>query len=190
MKKSILIFLFLAFLSSAFAQSSKVIKNENRDWVFDTSFPELMDNGIDEEIQIFNNSCEPLLYVTCKIVINGKEHKMRTISKLEPGDTEEFDGYEDEEIGEEIPKFFGADGRFSRKNTNKIRFIISFKDHKNDVVISKVLMNDSHLIFTVDDSPDRNVKSEQDALEDAGAQVVTIDGKKFLLYGGKAYPVE
>lgn len=190
MKKSIFTFLFLSFIATTFAQSPKITENEKHEWIFDTSFPELMRKGIDEEIKIQNNSSVNLNHVTCTVVINGKEHKMQTIQKIKSGEKEEFDGYEDDEMQDEFPHYFGEAGRFTRRNTNDIRFIINFKEHRNDVIISDVYMNDSHLLFIIEDSPNRHIKTEEESLEETGAQVIIVDGKKFLLYGGKAYPVE
>ena len=189
MKKSSLLLLLLAFTVASFAQSPKITESENHDWIFDTSFPELMAKGIDEEIQIQNNSSVNLNHVTCTVVINGKEHKMQTIQKIKSGEKEEFDGYEDDEMQDEFPHYFGEAGRFTRKNTNNIRFIINFKEHRNDVIISDVYMNDRHLLFIIEDSPNRHIKSEEESLEGTGAQVIIVEGKKYLLYGGVAYPV-
>ena len=187
--KQILIPLFLSFTFFAFAQPPRITESENRDWIFDTSFPELMAKGIDEEIQIQNNSSVNLNHVTCTVVINGKEHKMQTIKKIESGEKEEFDGYEDDEMQDEFPHYFGEAGKFTRKNRNSIRFIINFKEHRNDVIISDVYMSDSHLLFIIEDSPNRHIKSEEESLEGTGAQVIIVEGKKYLLYGGVAYPV-
>ena len=50
-------------------------------------------------------------------------------------------------------------------------------------------MNDGHLLFIIEDSPNRHIKSEEESLEGTGAQVIIVEGKKYLLYGGVAYPV-
>lgn len=96
MKKLSFLSLLLVLTVTAFAQSPKITESENHDWIFDTSFPELIRKGIDEEIKIQNNSSVNLNHVTCTVVINGKEHKMQTITKIESGEKEEFDGYEDD----------------------------------------------------------------------------------------------
>lgn len=189
MKKQILIQVLLFVTLTAFAQPPRITETENHEWIFDTSFPELMAKGIDEEIQIQNNSSVNLNHVTCTVVINGKEHKMQTIQKIKSGEKEEFDGYEDDEMQDEFPHYFGEDGRFTRRNTNDIRFIINFKEHRNDVIISDVYMNDRHLLFIIEDSPKRHIKTEEESLEETGAQVIIVEGKKYLLYGGVAYPV-
>ena len=189
MKKLSFLSLLLVLTVTAFAQSPKITESENHDWIFDTSFPELIRKGIDEEIKIQNNSSVNLNHVTCTVVINGKEHKMQTITEIESGEKEEFDGYEDDEMKDEFPHYFGEVGRFTKKNRNEIRFIINFKEHRNDVIISDVYMNDGHLLFIIEDSPNRHIKSEEESLEGTGAQVIIVEGKKYLLYGGVAYPV-
>ena len=189
MKRKIFFVLFLLFCVNIFAQEYKVEKNEDGDWIFNTTFQVLYNKKIWEEIQIQNNSTQNLNHITCSVIIKNKEHKMKTISSIKSGNKEEFEGYEDDEMKDEFPHYFGSDGKFTFNNYNKITFKINFKEHRDDVIISAVYMNDKHLLFIVEDSPNSHVETEKEALERTGAQTIIIDGKKYLLYDGVAYPV-
>lgn len=148
-----------------------------------------MKNKTWEEIQIQNNSTQNLNHITCTVIINGKEHKMKTISQIKVGDKEEFEGYEDNEMKDEFPHYFGNVGKFTSTNYNTITFIINFQEHRDDVIISDIYMNDNNLVFIVEDDPNHKVETEKEALERTGAQTIIIEGKKYLLYDGVAYPV-
>lgn len=189
MKKYVffLIFLFISF--NCFSQSLQFTKDENNDWVVKTTFQKLIKTKTWEEIQIQNNSTQNLNHVTCSIIINNKEHKMKTISQIKSGDKEEFEGYEDDEMKDELPHYFGKDGKFTTSNYNTITFIINFKEHRDEVIISDVYMNDKKLLFIVEDDPDHKVETEKEALERTGAQTIIIEGKKYLLYEGVVYPI-
>ena len=189
MKRYIPTIMFV-FLMSLFcyAQDNKVEKIGDN-WVYETSFQELMKKKITEEIQIQNNATVNLNHVSLTVRINGKEHKMQTIPGIKSGSKEEFDGYEDDEMHDEFPHYFGKDGKFSKKNKNKITFIVDFKEHREDVIISDVYMTDENLLFIVEDNPHKKIKSEEESLQEAGAKTIILEGKKYLLFEGQAYPV-
>ncbi len=174
---------------NCFAQSLQLIKNENNDWVLKTTFQKLIKTKTWEEIQIQNNSTQNLNHVTCSITINNKEHKMKTISQIKSGDKKEFEGYEDDEMKDEFPHYFGKDGKFTGSNYNTITFTINFKEHKDEVIISDIYMNDKKLLFIVEDDPNHKIETEKEALERTGAETIIIEGKKYLLYEGVVYPM-
>ena len=129
-------------------------KNESNEWIFETSFPELVKNKINGEIRIQNNSTSILSRVSCTVIINENEHKMQSIAKIKLGEREEFEGYEDDEMKDEFPFYFGKDGKFNKSNQNRIVFKIKFPDNLDDVAISAALANDKSLLFIIEDSSD------------------------------------
>ena len=181
MKKTIFIFCLLFLIcSNIFSQEYKVEKNDNNDWIFNTSFQLLYKKKVWEEIQIQNNSTKNLNHIICSVQIKNKEHKMKPISSIKSGDKEEFEGYEDDEMKDEFPYYFGADGKFTFNNTNKITFKINFKENYDDIIISTVYMNNQHLLFIIEDAPDINVETEHKSLESVESQIIIIDGQKYF----------
>lgn len=189
MKKYITTIIFVFSMALfCYAQNNKV-KRIGDNWFYETSFQELMKKKITEEIQIQNNATINLNHVTLTVRINDKEHKMQTIPKIKSGSKEEFDGYEDDEMHDEFPHYFGKDGTFSKSNMNKITFTVDFKEHREDIIISDVYMTDGNLLFIVEDNPDKKIKSEDEFLKETGAKVIILEGRKYLLFEGQAYPV-
>ena len=191
----ITVLLEFGFICGAYAQHLKIEdrikKNENGDFCFETSFPELLANGIKEEVRVQNNSTFTVNNISCNIIINEKTHSLKTIQKLKPGEEEEFDGYEDDEMKDELPYYFGTDGEFKKRNTNAISFVICFRDHQKNVTIKGVYDRDKSLVFIIDNSTEGNENMETEtSLKEAGVKKITVDGKTFILYNGKFIPVD
>ena len=187
MKKLFLLILF--FMPFFVWTESRVIKNADGDFVYKTTFSHLYANKLWEEVRIQNNSSFTLSRITCTIQINNKKHNLVTIQKMRPGSQEEFDGYEDDEMKDELPYYFGEAGKFTKNNKNDISFTINFKEHRDDIVITDVYERDKSLCFIINDSPDVEIKTEKDALKESGATTIVVEGKTYLLYNGVAYPV-
>ncbi len=156
MKKRIILLISALFFIcfNAFSFEYKIEKNETNEWIFETSFSELVQSKINGEIRIQNNSKLILTRVGCSVIIKGNEHKLQSISKIKVGEREEFEGYEDDEMKDEFPFYFGKDGKFLKSNKNQIILKIKFPDNQDDVIITAALANDKSLLFIVEDSSD------------------------------------
>ena len=119
-----------------FAQNGVVTKDSSGAYVYETTISSLVDQRVFEEIKLINNSSLALAHVTCTITINGKNHDMRPMPVLKLGDSEGFDGYFEDDMNREFPKYFGKDGKFSRKNNNVVKFTFNFRGHNDDVEIT------------------------------------------------------
>lgn len=189
MKKFIIIISILFISFNCYAQSIQLSKNENNEWILKTTFQKLMKNKTWEEIQIQNNSTIILNNISCSVRVKGREHKMKNISQIKPGYNETFNGYVDNEMKDEFPQYFGKEGKFLSNNYNTITFIINFNEYKNAVKITDVRMDDKDLLFIIDDNTNYKTEIEKQNPETSDAKIVTIEGKKYLLYEGIAYPV-
>ena len=189
MKKFIIIISILFISFNCYAQSIQLSKNENNEWILKTTFQKLMKNKTWEEIQIQNNSTIILNNISCSVRVKGREHKMKNISQIKPGYNETFNGYVDNEMKDEFPQYFGKEGKFLSNNYNTITFIINFNEYKNAVKITDVRMDDKDLLFIIDDDTNYKTEIEKQNPETSDAKIVTIEGKKYLLYEGIAYPV-
>ena len=189
MKKFIIIISILFISFNCYAQSIQLSKNENNEWILKTTFQKLMRNKTWEEIQIQNNSTIILNNISCSVRVKGREHKMKNISQIKPGYNETFNGYVDNEMKDEFPQYFGKEGKFLSNNYNTITFIINFNEYKNAVKITDVRMDDKDLLFIIDDDTNYKTEIEKQNPETSDAKIVTIEGKKYLLYEGIAYPI-
>lgn len=203
-----------------FAQSEIVTKDPNTGaYVYETTISSLVDQRVYEEIKLINNSSLALAHVTCTITINGRNHDMRPMPVLKLGDSEGFDGYFEDDMNREFPRYFGKDGKFSRKNNNTVRFTFNFRGHNDDVEITDVYFGEEDLCFVVTDAaytgnnyiqqpvatpapapvqtvtkPAPKAQPQQvqtkPAANNNGDTTVVIDGKTYLLHDGKAYPIQ
>ena len=152
--KSFAVFVVASFLMvpAIFAQSGVVTKDPSGGYVYETTISSLVDQRVYEEIKLINNSSLALSHVTCTITINGKTHDMRPMPVLKLGDSEGFDGYFEDDMNREFPRYFGKDGKFSRKNNNVVRFTFNFRGHNDDVEITDVYFGEEDLCFVVTDA--------------------------------------
>lgn len=118
-----------------------------------------------------------------------REHDLKNIKEIEIGETEEFDGYEDDELKDELKHYYGKEvGKISADNPNTITFKLNFNDYNEKVLIKKVYNEDKSLSFEIVDNPNHKKPVEQ--AKDQGATIVEIDGTKFMLFEGKAYKID
>lgn len=155
--------------------------------IYETTISELKEKEITENICIQNNSSFVLTNIECRFSVNGKTHSMQNIRKIPIGEDSEFEGYEDDEIDDELPYYLGEDAKFTRKNKNKISFELFFHSHNDDVTIANILNRDDSLYFIIEDK-DGNVSPEE-KIKQEGGSIVEIDGIKYLLFNGSAYKV-
>ena len=212
--KKFVVFVAASFfmIPSVFAQNGVVTKDSSGGYVYETTISSLADQRVFEEIKLINNSSLALTHVTCTITINGKTHDMRPMPVLKLGDSEGFDGYFEDDMNKEFPRYFGKDGRFSRKNNNVVRFTFNFRDHNDDVEITDVYFGEEDLCFVVTDAAYTNnnypaaapapapVKKvvpqpqtqqvQSQPASNNGDTTVVIDGKTYLLHDGKAYQLQ
>ena len=207
------LFIMLTVSSVCFAEDGVVTQNAAGDWVYETTISSLVGRRIREEIKLINNSSYPLTHVTCTVTINGKNHDMRPMPVLKLSDSEGFDGYYEDDMYQEFPRYFGKDGRFSRNNNNVVTFTFRFRDHSDNVMITDVYDSEDDLCFVVSDSAytpqvrqpvpaaapavvpakpsvvpaQQNVAPQNNA---SGDTTVVIDGKTYLLHDGKAYQIQ
>ena len=207
------LFIMLSVSSVCFAEDGVVTQNATGDWVYETTIGSLVNRRIREEIKLINNSSYPLTHVTCTVTINGKNHDMRPMPVLKLSDSEGFDGYYEDDMYQEFPRYFGKDGRFSRNNNNVVTFTFRFRDHSDSVMITDVYDSEDDLCFVVSDSAytpqvrqpvpaaapavvpakpsvvpaQQNVAPQNNA---SGDTTVVIDGKTYLLHDGKAYQIQ
>ena len=209
----LVLFVMLSVSSVCFAEDGVVTQNAAGDWVYETTISSLVGRRIREEIKLINNSSYPLTHVTCTVTINGKNHDMRPMPVLKLSDSEGFDGYYEDDMYQEFPRYFGKDGRFSRNNNNVVTFTFRFRDHSDSVIIADVYDSEDDLCFVVSDSAytpqviqprqavapavapakpsvapvQQNVVPQNNA---SGDTTVVIEGKTYLLHDGKAYPIQ
>ena len=220
--KNLVIFSFVAlfvFCSVCYSQNPAITRDASGAYVYQTTISSLFERNIIEDIKIINNSSYPVAYIICKIVIKGKEHNMQPIPFLKIADKEGFDGYYEDDISKEIPKYFGKDGKFSRKNNNVVKFIFSFKENADKVAITDVYDTKDDLCFIISDLQDIQPVYNTPAVtapaiapsaptvvpeaataapavapaaqqQNNGDDTVVIDGKKYLIHNGKAYPIQ
>ena len=207
------LFVMLSVSSVCFAEDGAITQNAAGDWVYETTIGSLVNRRIREEIKLINNSSYPLTHVTCTVTINGKNHDMRPMPVLKLSDSEGFDGYYEDDMYQEFPRYFGKDGRFSRNNNNVVTFTFRFRDHSDSVIIADVYDSEDDLCFVVSDSAytpqvrqprqaaapavapakpsvapvQQNVAPQNNA---SGDTTVVIDGKTYLLHDGKAYQIQ
>lgn len=191
MKKAIVFLLLsLCAICGSFAQDdeakNRIVVNERGDYCFETSFPELMSRGVNSEVWVRNNSGFVVNNLLCTVSINGKSHALKAIQTVPPGEDEEFKGYDDDEMKDEFPCFFGVDGSFKKRNTNKISFEISFRPHQKNVVITSIYYWKKSIVFVIDNS------AEGKKLLESGdtSEKVVVGGKTYILYEGKFVPCE
>ena len=210
----LIVFVLFAVSSVCYSQNPAITRDASGAYIYETTISSLVQRRMYEEIKMINNSSYPLAYITCKIVINGREHDMRPIPFLKIADSEGFDGYYEDDMNREIPRYFGKDGKFSKSNRNTIKFIFRMKENDDKVAITDVYDSEDDLCFIISDSRD-NYQVPQNvpavaapvapsapapapaAPSVAPAQTnnnedttVNIEGKKYLIHNGKAYPVQ
>jgi hypothetical protein len=208
-------------------QNPAITRDASGAYVYETTIGSLVQRGMLEDIKVINNSSYPLAYLTCKIVIKGKEHAMKPIAYLKVADSEGFDGYYEDDMNREIPKYFGKDGKFSKSNNNAVKFVLQMKENADKVAITDVYDSKDDLCFIISDLQEQAPQNVPAAVvpvapaapavvpaepaapsvapaEPAAQEVapatetqksnddatVVIDGKKYLLHNGKAYPVQ
>jgi len=213
-KSFTVILMFVLFaVCSIFAETEGLTKNAAGDYIYETTISSLASRRVFEEIKVINNSSYSLAYVTCAVTIKGITHNMKPISILKIADSEGFDGYYEDDMNKEFPKYFGKEGKFSKKNNNVVKFNLKFKEHINDVEITDVYDNGEDLCFVITDNsietqvnqPAPVVNTQAPAVipaqptttqtatpqnNNSGDTTVIIDGKTYLLHDGKAYPVQ
>ena len=119
-------------------------------------------NKLNEEVRIQNNSSYKLRNVRCTISIQKREHDLKNIKEIEIGETEEFDGYEDDELKDELKHYYGKEvGKISADNPNTITFKLNFNDYNEKVLIKKVYNEDKSLSFEIVDNPNHKRPVEQ-----------------------------
>lgn len=153
--KNFVVFVVASFfmVPMLFAQSGVVTKDPTTGaYVYETTIGSLVDQRVYEEIKLINNSSIALAHVTCTITINGRNHDMRPMPVLKLGDSEGFDGYFEDDMNREFPRYFGKDGKFSRKNNNTVKFTFNFRGHNDDVEITDVYFGEEDLCFVVTDA--------------------------------------
>ena len=207
-------------------QNPAISRDASGAYVYETTIGSLVQRGMLEDIKVINNSSYPIAYVTCKIVIKGREHAMRPIAYLKVADSEGFDGYYEDDMNREIPKYFGKDGKFSKNNNNTVKFVLQMKENADKVAVTDVYDSKDDLCFIISDLQDsyqapQNVPAAVVPVAPAAAPAdpvapfvapaepaaqavapaietqnsnddatVVIDGKKYLIHNGKAYPVQ
>ena len=220
--KNLVIFTFvalLAFCSVCYSQNPAITRDASGAYVYQTTISSLVERRLYEEIKIINSSSYPVAYIICKVVINGREHDMRPIPFLKVADSEGFDGYYEDDMSKEFPRYFGKDGKFSRKNNNVVKFIFKMKENDDKVAITDVYDSEDDLCFIISDlqdiqpvyntpavtapaiapsaptvapeaAPVAPVVAPAAQQQNNGDDTVVIDGKKYLLHNGKAYPIQ
>ena len=154
MLKNFMIYVAVAFLMvpAVFAQSGVVTKDASGAYVYETTIGSLVDQRVYEEIKLINNSSYALTHVTCTITINGKNHDMRPMPVLKLSDSEGFDGYYEDDMNREFPRYFGKDGKFSKNNNNIVTFTFKFRDHAGAIAITDVYDGEEDLCFVISDN--------------------------------------
>ena len=145
-------FVLFMFCSVIFAEG--LTQNAAGDYVYETTMSSLVSRRVYEEIKLINNSSYPLTHITCTITINGKNHDMRPMPVLKLSDSEGFDGYYEDDMNREFPRYFGKDGKFSRNNNNIVTFTFKFRDHAGAIAVTDVYDSEEDLCFVVSDNFD------------------------------------
>lgn len=188
MRKLIIFIVFMITCSMLFGQAYFEEINDNGEHKFSTTISTLKKNDCSEEVRIQNNSSFKLNNISCLIEIGNVKHNLKNINYVKIGEEEEFDGYEDDELDDELEHYFGKVAKWQIKNTNNITFTLNFSDHNSDVVIRKIYNRDESLVFEIGDS-DNAITTEQQ-LKKTGAEILEVDGKKYILYNGQAIEVK
>jgi hypothetical protein len=140
------------FLTCSVVFAEGLTQNAAGDYVYETTISSLVSRRVYEEIKLINNSSYALTHVTCTITINGKNHDMRPMPVLKLSDSEGFDGYYEDDMNREFPRYFGKDGKFSRNNNNIVIFTFKFRDHAGAVAITDVYDGEEDLCFVISDN--------------------------------------
>ena len=207
------------FMACSVVFAEGLTQNAAGDYVYSTTISSLVNRRVFEEIKLINNSSYPLTHVTCTITINGKNHDMRPMPVLKLSDSEGFDGYYEDDMNREFPRYFGKDGKFSRSNNNVVTFTFKFRDHSGAVAITDVYDGEEDLCFVISDTavtpqvyqaapvvapiqapapvapavvPAQPSQTQTAAPQSnsSDGQIVNIDGKNYLIHDGKAFPVQ
>ena len=141
----------LFMVTTVFAGSGTITREPSGEYSYETTISSLVNRRVCEEIKLVNTSSYALPFITWTVTINGKTHDMRPMPLLKLGDSEGFDGYFEDDMNREFLKYFGRDGRFSKKNNSMIKFTFKFKDHANDIAITDVYDGEEDLCFVVSD---------------------------------------
>ena len=207
-KNFMLVLTFVLFtVCSVCVAEEGLSQNAAGDYVYETTISSLVNRRVYEEIKLINNSSYPLSHVTCTVTINGKNHDMRPMPVLKLSDSEGFDGYYEDDMNREFPRFFGKDGKFSKKNNNVVTFTFKFRNHSEDIAVTDVYDQEEDLCFVVEDNafvsqvaqpapvvntPTVTPKQTKAAPKNnnSGDTTVVIEGKTYLIHDGKAYPVQ
>jgi len=156
--KHFAVFMGIIFCSSSLSYSAQLNPDINRNeagaYVYETRISSLVERDLYEGIKIKNNSSYPIAYVTCKIVIKGKEHAMRPIAVLKVSDIKSFEGYYGNDMKKEIPKYFNKYGKFSKKNNIPVKFVLQFKENTDKVAVTDIYDKEKDLCFIVSDLED------------------------------------
>lgn len=140
------------FMACSVVFAEGLTQNAAGDYVYQTTMSSLVSRRVYEEIKLINNSSYALTHVTCTITINGKNHDMRPMPVLKLSDSEGFDGYYEDDMNREFPRYFGKDGKFSRNNNNIVTFTFKFRDHAGAVAITDVYDGEEDLCFVISDN--------------------------------------
>lgn len=185
MKKTLLLSLAFALLA-AFPLAAQAFPQEVNDGgshVFEIPISALAKNKVVEKIVIQNNSSREIDWATCTLSVGGKEHELKKMPPLPVGKSREFEGYDDDEMKDELKAAFGDAGKISAKNRNSLRFTFSFGNQEGLVCLRRVLKSEKDICFEVVDSPNAPAQSAP------SGKKVTIDGETYLLIDGQAYRV-
>ena len=204
------------FMSCSVVFAEGITQNAAGDYVYETTINSLVGRRVYEEIKLMKNSSYPLTHIICTVAINGKTHDMRPMPLLKLSDSEGFDGYYEDDMNREFPRYFGRDGKFSRSNNNVVTFTFKFRDHAGAVAITDVYDTEEDLCFVVSDNlaapaavqpapvaatpavaapapataPVQQQTVTPQNNTNSADQVVNIGGKNYLLHDGKAYPIQ
>lgn len=203
-KKFTVVLIFVLFIGSSVCFAEGLSQNVAGDWTYETTISSLVNRRVYEEIKLINNSSYPLSHITCTITINGKNHDMRPMPVLKLSDSEGFDGYYEDDMNREFPRYFGKDGKFSKKNDSVVKFVFKFRNHAEDIVITDVYDREEDLCFVIEDADPAYQSAPKDVVpadvpvktetvqknNNSGDTTVVIDGKQYLIHDGKAYPIQ
>lgn len=183
MKKVLASLIFIIMVNFCFAQNLDGGKNHS----FEFKIADLVGKGFYDEIKIRNGSSNELKNIQIKISINGKSIELLPIANIQPGNSKNFDGKQDDDMHDELKYFFGNDGKLSKTNQNSIIFDINFGDDNEKIAIKDFFVKNKDLYFFVEDNPD--FKNTSKTTEDS-AKIVTIDGKRYILVNDKAFEIQ
>lgn len=151
-KNFTIVMTFVLFMACSVVFAEGLTQNAAGDYVYETTISSLVGRRVYEEIKLMNNSSYALTHITCTVTINGKTHDMRPMPVLKLSDSEGFDGYYEDDMNREFPRYFGKDGKFSRNNNNIVTFTFKFRDHADVVAITDVYDTEEDLCFVVSDN--------------------------------------